>query len=83
MDKMGAIVLLPGCGDGIVVSRLMGAPPGGRSVSNVCPSLVIVFTCCGWWGSLILRVRLVGALCHSSSCFRPHLLRLCGYLCSR
>ena len=59
-NKLGTIVMLPGCGDGVVVSRLMGAPHGGRSMTNVCPGHVTELTCCWWWGSLILRFRLVG-----------------------
>jgi hypothetical protein len=42
MGKLGTIVLLLGCGDGIFVSILMGAPFGGRSMTDVCPCLVTV-----------------------------------------
>jgi hypothetical protein len=41
-SKLGSIVVLPGCGDGIVVSRLMGAPLGGSFMTDVRPSLVTV-----------------------------------------
>jgi len=53
MSKLGSIVVLGGCGDGIVVcddiavSRIMGAPLGGRSVPVVCLGPVTVLTCCG------------------------------------
>ena len=55
MSRLGSIVVLGGCGDGIVVSRIVGAPPSGRFVPVNCPGLVTMLTCCGGWGSLILR----------------------------
>jgi len=83
MGKLGTIVMLPGCGDSVIVSRLMGAPPGEMSVFNVYLGHVTVLTCCGRWGALILRFQFVGALWPSSSCSRPRLSRLCEVLCCR
>ncbi len=42
MDNLGTIVVLPGCDDVVVVSRLLGAPPSERSVSIVYLGPVIV-----------------------------------------
>ena len=72
-SKLGSIVVLPGCGDDIGVSRLMGALSVERYVTDVCPCLVNVLNCCGWCGFLILRFRVVGGLWPSSSCYRPRL----------
>ena len=81
MGKLGSIVVLPRYGDGIVVSRLMGAPLGERPVTDVFHGPGTALTCCGWWGSLILPFRLVEALWPSSTCFLPRLPHLCGVLC--
>jgi hypothetical protein len=56
LSKLGSIVVVNGCGDGIVISRVRGAPPSGSFVSVVCPYPLAVLTCCCWWGSLILRL---------------------------
>jgi len=45
MIRLGSIVVVIGCCDGIVVSRLMGALPSGRLVPVVCPCLISVLTC--------------------------------------
>ena len=81
MGKLGSIVVVNGCGDGIVVSRIMGAPPSGRSVPVVCHDPVILLTFCCWRSSLILRLWVVGAFWPSSSCSRPCLPHLYGVLC--
>jgi hypothetical protein len=44
MSRLGSIVGVIGCCDGIVVSRIMGALSSGRSVPVVCPSPVYVLT---------------------------------------
>jgi len=83
MSKVCSIFLLPGCGDGIVVSRLMGAPPIRRYVTDVGIGPIIVLISCGWSGSLILRFWVVGAIFPSWSCSRPRLPHLYGVLCCR
>ena len=83
MSKLGSIAVLGGCGDGIVVFRVVGAPPGGRYVPVVCLGHVTVLTCCGGCGSLILRFWVVGALWPSSTFSHPLLSLLYGVLCCR
>ena len=81
LRKLGSIGVMGECGDGSVVSRIVGATLGGRSVPVVCHGPFIVLTCCGGWGCLIMRFWIVGALWPSSSYCHPRLPLLYGVLC--
>ena len=45
MCRLGSIVVVIGCCDGIIVSMFRGATPSWRCVPVVCPCHVSVLTC--------------------------------------